>query len=81
MQNLSKSIKFEAKFEKQRLFGLTNQPFLYIITFRFLKNVLLAQSVEHFTFNEGVAGSSPAQDTIFLHRPFRLVAQDSTLSV
>ena len=27
--------------------------------------VLLAQSVEHFTFNEGVAGSSPAQDTIY----------------
>ena len=45
---------------------MTNQPFLYIITFRFLKNVLLAQSVEHFTFNEGVAGSNPAQDTIFI---------------
>ena len=26
---------------------------------------MLAQSVEHFTFNEGVAGSSPAQDTIY----------------
>ena len=28
-------------------------------------DVLLAQSVEHLTFNEGVVGSNPTQDTIF----------------
>ena len=29
--------------------------------------VPLAQLVEHFTFNEGVDGSNPSRDTIFLH--------------